>query len=99
MVRPKVVASLSGRESTAADVVNGLEIPVRIHGDWDKPKFSADVKGVLDDPKTKQAVKDIKKQYKGKSANEIVDDLLSKDENGKSKAKNLLNKFLNSDDE
>lgn len=99
MVRPKVVASLSGREGTAADVVNGLEIPVRIHGDWDKPKFSADVKSVLDDPKTKQAVKDIKKQYKGKSANEIVDDLLSKDENGKSKAKKLLDKFLNSDDE
>lgn len=96
-VLPKVVASLSGKGATAADVVNGLEIPVRIHGGWDKPKFSADMKSVLQNPRTKQAVKDIKKQYKGKDANEIVNDLLSKDENGKSKAKKLLDKFLKPD--
>jgi AsmA protein len=95
-VRPKVVA-LQGQSNTAANVVNGLEIPVRIHGDWNKPKFKADVKNVLDNPRTKEAVRDIKRQYKGKSAEDIVNDLMSKDEKGKSKAKKLLDKFLKPD--
>jgi hypothetical protein len=42
-------------------------------------------------------VRDIKRQYKGKSAEDIVNDLMSKDEKGKSKAKKLLDKFLKPD--
>jgi AsmA protein len=77
MVRPVLVASLEGQG--AASKAQGLEIPVRIHGSWDKPSYTPDIGDVLKDPN--QAVKTIKeigKQFKGKSADEIVKDLLGK---------------------
>lgn len=97
-VKPKVVASLEGQQSGQA--LNGIEIPVRISGPWAKPNIEPDLKGVLSDPnKALETVKEIGKQFKGKNANEIVDQLLGKNgENGDSgsakKAKELLNKFL-----
>lgn len=97
-VKPKVVASLEGQQS--AQALNGIEIPVRISGSWAKPNIEPDLKGVLSDPnKALDTVKEIGKQFKGKNANEIVDQLLGKNgENGNSdtskKAKELLNKFL-----
>lgn len=97
-VKPKIVASLQGQQSTQG--LNGLEIPVRISGAWSKPKIEPDLKGVLSDPnKAMETVKEIGKQFKGKNANEIVDQLLGK-KNGdgssgsSSNAKELLNKFL-----
>ena len=93
-LRPKLVASLEGQGSNAANLT-GLEVPVRVHGPWHDPTYTPDVAGVLKDPKTVDAIKEIGKQYKGKKADEIVNDLLSKDESGKRKGKKLLEQFLN----
>ena len=98
-IKPKVVASLEGQQQSA-QALNGIEIPVRISGSWAKPKIEPDLKGVLSDPnKAMETVKEIGKQFKGKNANEIVDQLLGKKNadgsNGSSSnAKELLNKFL-----
>ncbi len=97
-VKPKLVASLEGQQG-AADL-SGLEIPVRITGPWDKPKFEPDLKGVLADPnKAIEAVKQIGKQFKGKSAKEIADELLGKKSGegatgSTAKAKELLKNLL-----
>jgi AsmA protein len=97
-VKPKVVASLEGQQG--AQGLNGLEIPVRISGPWSGVKYEPDIGGVLKDPnKALEAVKDLTKQFKGKNANEIVNDLLGKKSGdgstgSTSGAKELLNKFL-----
>jgi AsmA protein len=96
-VKPKIVASLEGQQG--AQGLNGLEIPVRISGPWDKPSYEPDFKGVLSDPKTIETVKEIGKQFKGKNAGQIVDQLLGKKPGdgttgSTSSAKDLLNKFL-----
>ncbi len=75
MLRPKVVANLAGQGGNQG--LSGIEIPVRVHGSWEKPKFSPDLKGILSDPnKVIDQVKEIGKQFKGKNANEILDGLL-----------------------
>ncbi len=96
-VKPKLVASLDGEAGASA--LSGLEVPVRITGSWDRPRIEPDLKGVLADPnKALDAVKEIGKSLKGKSSDEIVDQLLGPDTGDnastKSKAKDLLNKFL-----
>lgn len=100
-VKPKLVASLEGQQG-AADL-SGLEIPVRISGPWEKPKYEPDLKGV-DTNKVVETVKELGKKYKGKSGKEIVDDLLGNGGNAsdgatgstdtKAKAKALLKNLL-----
>ena len=98
IVKPKIVASLQGQQG--AQALDGLEIPVRISGPLAKPNIEPDLKGVLSDPnKAMETVKEIGKQFKGKNANEIVDQLLGKksgdsSSGSSSSAKDLLNKFL-----
>jgi len=82
----------------------GLEIPVHMYGPWDDPKFKADLGGALKNDKAKEALKDIKKQLKGKKTDEIVNDLLTKGDSEtsdgeglKAKGKKLLDQFLNKD--
>lgn len=104
-VRPKLVASLTGQGG--AQNLAGLEIPVRIHGSWTKPKLTPDLAGVLKDPnKAVETIKEIGKQFKGKNAKEIVNELLGDDsaQDGsqlsgeknatKETAKKLLDQFL-----
>ena len=97
-VKPKIVASLEGQQG--AQGLSGLEIPVRISGSWEKPSFEPDLKGVLADPnKAVETVKELSKQFKGKNAGEIVNDLLGKKSGdgstgSTSGVKGLLNKFL-----
>jgi len=100
MLRPKVVASLAG-QGGAADL-SGIEVPVRVYGPWQNPKYKPDLAGVLKDPKSVEAIKEIGKQFKGKKADEIVDELFGKGsgaegEGGKSKGKQLLDKLLRSE--
>ncbi len=93
MLKPKIVASLEGQQGDTA--LSGIEVPVRISGPWEKPQIEPELKGVIANPeKAVETVKELGKQYKGKSAGEIVDDLFKKDEKGSSKAKDLLKKFL-----
>ncbi len=103
-VRPKIVASLEGQQGAAN--LSGIEIPVRISGPWDKLSYEPDVKGILNDPnKALEAAKEIGKQFKGKNAGQIVNELLGKkpadgsagatgSTGNAAKAKDLLNKFL-----
>lgn len=95
MVRPKLVASLEGQG--ASNVLKGLEIPVRIVGPLDKPRFEPDLSGVLSNPgQAVEAVQEIGKRLKGKNSGEIMDEVFGKDDSPtKSKAKDLLNRFLN----
>jgi AsmA protein len=71
MLRPKIVASLSGQGGEQN--LSGIEIPVRVHGSLEKPKITPDLGGAFKDPdKAVDTVKEIGKQFKGKSADEIV---------------------------
>ncbi len=99
MLRPKLVASLSGQGS-GGDALSGLEIPVRVHGSWEDPKFTPDLSDVLKDPnKAMDTLKEIGGKLKGKKADEIVNDLLggTKEERAtkKEQGKKLLEQFLN----
>lgn len=92
-LRPKLVASRAGQggEQNLA----GLEIPLHITGPWDRPNVAPDIAGAINNPGTVEAVKELGKQFKGKSAGEVVDDLFGKSEDGQpSKAERLLQKFL-----
>jgi AsmA protein len=105
VLRPKVVASLAGQGGQQD--LTGLEIPVRAHGPWDDLKFTPDLAGAFKDPnKAVDTIKEIGKQFKGKKADEIVNDLLGggnsttgaadpNAETPKSKGKKLLEQFLN----
>jgi AsmA protein len=92
-VRPKVVASLSGQGGESN--LSGIEVPLHITGSWDDPNVQADIAGALNSPGAMDTVKEIGKQFKGKDAGEIVDDLFGKDESGgPSKAEKLIDNFF-----
>lgn len=94
VLRPRVVADLSGQGGNQS--ASGVEIPVRMHGSWDKPKFTPDLTGLARDPnKAVETIKEIGKQFKGKSSGEIVEGLFGKGQNGEgAPAKKLLDQFL-----
>lgn len=93
IVRPKVVASLAGQGG--AQDLKGLEVPLRITGPLDDPVIQPDVASAINNPDTIETVKEIGKQFKGKNAGEIVEDLFGKGEDGgPSKAEKLLENFL-----
>jgi AsmA protein len=105
-VRPKLVASMESQQGNSE--ASGIEVPVHITGSWDKPSYRPDFKAVLSDQdKTVQTIKEIGKKFKGKNANEIVDQLFGKKSDdpasaaatNKKKAKELLNKFLGKQDQ
>lgn len=73
-LRPKLVGTLAGQGGESA--LTGVELPVRLTGPWDKPKLELDqaaVGEILKDPnKAVEAAKEIGRQFKGKTADEIV---------------------------
>lgn len=94
-VRPKLVADLTGQGGQTG--LEGIEVPVRIHGSFDKLRYTPDVGSVLKDPeKTGEAVKKLSEKFKGKSAQEIIDSFVSEDAQGKKKidTKKLLNNLF-----
>lgn len=92
-VRPKLVGSLSGQGGRTD--LSGIEVPVNITGPWNNPEIAPDIAGALNSEGTVEAVKSIGKQFKGKNAEEIVDDLFGKGEDGgPSKAQKLIDGFL-----
>jgi AsmA protein len=94
VLRPRLVAELAGQGGNQN--ASGLEIPVRMHGSWDDPKFTPDLQGIMNDPtKAVDTIKEIGRQFKGKNAGEIVDGLLGRSANGEaSSGKKLLEQFL-----
>jgi AsmA protein len=67
-LRPKLVVGQDGAQGLA-----GVELPVKITGSWDKPSVSADINGVVKDPQhVVDAVKRLRKQLKGKKAEEAL---------------------------
>lgn len=91
VVRPKLVSDLAGQGGAAE--LGGLEIPVKITGAWDKPKFAPDL-SKIDVGQAAKAVEQIGKNLKGKDADEIVDSLLGKGSKEGEQAKKLLDKWL-----
>lgn len=96
-LKPRLVASLSGQGGSAD--LSGLEIPVRVTGSWEDPKFAPDLSGLAKDPdQAVGAIRELGKQFKGKNANEIVDGLLGGDGeargNARETGKKLLEQFL-----
>jgi AsmA protein len=96
-LKPRLVASLSGQGGE--NDLSGLEIPVRVQGSWDDPKFAPDLSGLAKDPdQAIGAIRELGKQFKDKDANEIVDGLLSGDKedrkNARETGKKLLDQFL-----
>ncbi|MEO1281435.1 MAG: AsmA family protein [Pseudomonadota bacterium] len=74
-MRPRLVSSLSGQGGNAG--ADGVEIPVRITGNLDNPRYTPDLEGILKDPsKAIDTVKGITDKFKGKKAGEIIDGLL-----------------------
>jgi AsmA protein len=70
-LKPKIVADSRG-QGGAIDI-GGLEVPLKVQGPWEKPKFAPDLGGVLKDPdKAVEAIKEIGKQFKGKDAKEVL---------------------------
>ena len=70
-LKPKIVADARG-QGGAIDI-GGLEVPLKVQGPWEKPKFAPDLGGVLKDPdKAVEAIKEIGKQFKGKDAKEVL---------------------------
>ena len=70
-LKPKIVADARG-QGGAIDI-GGLEIPLKVQGPWEKPKFAPDLGGVLKDPnKAVETIKEIGKQFKGKDTKEIL---------------------------
>lgn len=93
LLKPKIVASLEGQGATGD--ASGLEIPVRISGPWAKPSYQPDLAGVMADPtKAMKTIKELGKGLKGKSVNDIADEVLGPGEGQSDRAKALLNKFF-----
>lgn len=70
-LKPKIVADARG-QGGAIDI-GGLEIPLKVQGPWEKPKFAPDLGGVLKDPnKAVETIKEIGKQFKGKDTKEVL---------------------------
>lgn len=88
MLRPKVVASLEGQG--AASAIDGLEIPVRITGDWERPTFAPDLSKI----DLNQATRAVEKVLKSKETGKFVDDLFGKDSDDARKAKKFLEKLF-----
>jgi len=80
-VKPKLVSTLSGQGGKQG--MKGLEIPVRVHGTFEKLNYTPDRNGVLSNP-------DALRENAGK----MLDNLLGGGGDAGSKAKNLLDGFL-----
>jgi AsmA protein len=74
-IRPKLVADLSGHGGAQGPA--GIELPVKITGPWDKPSIAADMAAVVRDPQqVVETVNQLRKQFKGKNAEQALRNLL-----------------------
>lgn len=98
VVKPKLVASLSGQGGAPEGA--GIEIPVKIHGSWDKPAIGPDVQGILKDPnQAAEAADKIGEQLGVKGVGNAVRNFLGQGGQGaqggnQQKAKQFLDQFM-----
>jgi AsmA protein len=90
IVKPKVVASLSGQGGETG--LSGIEIPVRVHGPFEDLNYTAQLDDVLKDPgKAADAIRQLGRQFGGEKAGKVLDDILGGgNEETNKKAKKLL---------
>ena len=75
-ITPRLVASLQGQGGERE--LEGLEIPVKIEGSWDNPRFRPDVERLLQDPqKALESVKKFGDKFKDLKKNKDVGKLLN----------------------
>jgi AsmA protein len=73
-----------------------VEIPVRIHGSFDKPAIVPDLQQVLKDPSQALGViKELGNSLKGSNVEEAIKGLIAGDSEQKAKARDLLKQLLN----
>ncbi|MDX2287840.1 MAG: AsmA family protein [Hyphomicrobiaceae bacterium] len=76
-IRPKLVADLAGQGGKSG--LAGLEIPIRVHGPWERVKYTPDLAAVLKDPgQAVEAVKQLGEQLKSGKAKQVLDELKGK---------------------
>lgn len=88
-VRPKLAEAAGGLED--------IEIPVRIHGAWDKPVLTPNLEGVLKDPRTAAKVQQLGRQLRSGNVDEALKGVLGdgpEAEKKAEKAKAFLKRFL-----
>ncbi|MEO0671982.1 MAG: AsmA family protein [Pseudomonadota bacterium] len=98
LVKPRVVADITGQGAIVTGQ-GGFEIPVRVVGRWDDPDFQPQLAGLLGGgadvtdayERGKEQLQDLKRQFKGRKTEEVLDGLLKNDGAG---AKQLLDGLL-----
>jgi AsmA protein len=92
-IKLKPVANLTEEGGTKLAAV---EIPVRIHGSFEKPAIVPDLRPVLKDPRQALGViKEIGNSLKGSNVEEAIKGLIAGDSEQKAKARDLLKQLLN----
>jgi AsmA protein len=72
-----------------------VEIPVRIHGSFDKPAFVPDLRAVLKDrSRALGIIKEFGNTLKGSNVEEVINGLIAGNSEQKGKARDLLKRFL-----
>jgi AsmA protein len=95
IVRPRLPITTAAH-SNAADPLS-IEIPVRIHGAWEQPRFTADLQGALNDPRTAETIQQLGRQLRSGNVDEAVKSFFGGGPEGEekaAKAKEMLKRFL-----
>ena len=96
VLKPTLVATLSGQGGQQG--LEGIEVPIRVHGPWANPKFTPDFSAILKDPEA--AIKKFTKGIKDSDVRRALDSLLGRSGKGargnsdEDDAEKLLKKFL-----
>ncbi len=96
VLKPKLVATLSGQGGQRG--LEGIEVPIRVHGPWANPKYTPDFSAILKDPDA--AIKRFTKGIKSSDVRRALDGLLGPSGKGsggngdEDDAEKLLKKFF-----
>jgi len=93
LVKTKIVATSKGQGGDGLEDLAGLTVPVKVQGTFTDPKFSLDLKSLLD-AKMKQKLDEKKDELKQKAQEKVQDELKGKlDDQVQDKLKDALKGF------
>lgn len=95
-MRPKLAPQSSSRQE-GVRAMTVLELPVRITGSWDQPRYTPDLDAALKNSgQAIEAAKEIGKRLKGKDVDEVLRSLLGREgsEGDKPRASDLFRQLL-----